>query len=176
MKSSAPPNFNSLFPILGYVVLYLLFPHKCRTECLIDGVICGVLSSVGDPQIQMGYKPSTITLMRTLIGGMMLGAVGFAFLVGEGDVTFSGCERRVPAPVGDLRGDEGGEVVLRRTSVLFATRACHAPRRSPGMAHSSCRGHLATGNCGHECRQARIVRDQAYQNVVTNLLACSGEV
>jgi hypothetical protein len=70
--------------------------------------------------------------MRTLIGGTMLGSVGFVFLIGEGDAAFSG-ERRVPephlvggilAPVGDVRGDEGGEAVLRRTSialVLFAT-------------------------------------------------------
>jgi hypothetical protein len=87
-------------------------------------------SSVGHPEIRMSYKPST---MRTLIGGTMLGSVGFAFLIGEGDVALSGCERRVPephldgvilAPVGDVRGDEGGEDVLRRTSivpVLFAT-------------------------------------------------------
>jgi hypothetical protein len=63
----------------------------------------------------------------------MLGSAGFAFLIGEGDVAFSGCERRVPephlvgvnlAPVGDGRGDKGGDAVLRRTSivlVLFAT-------------------------------------------------------
>ena len=69
--------------------------------------------------------------MRTLIGGTILGSVGFVFLIGEGDAAFS--ERRVPephlvggilAPVGDVRGDEGGEAVLRRTSialVLFAT-------------------------------------------------------
>ena len=58
----------------------------------------------------------------------MLGSAGFAFLIGEGDVAFSACERRVPephlpdpdvclAPVGDVRGDEGGEDVLRRTSI-----------------------------------------------------------
>lgn len=62
----------------------------------------------------------------------MLGSVGFDFLIGEGDAAFSACERRLPephlagglAPVGDVRGDEGGEAVLRRTSiapVLFAT-------------------------------------------------------
>jgi len=72
--------------------------------------------------------------MRTLMGGTMLGSVGFDFLIGEGDVAFSACERRLPelhlagaclAPVGDVRGDEGDEAaVLRRTSiapVLFAT-------------------------------------------------------
>jgi len=83
-------------------------------------------SSVGEAEIQRRYTPST---MRTLIGGTMLGSVGFDFLIGEGDVAFSTCERRLPephlagaclAPV----GDEGGEAVLRRTSiapVLFAT-------------------------------------------------------
>ena len=63
------------------------------------------------------------------MGGTMLGSVGFDFLIGEGDVAFSACERRLHlgaclAPVGDVRGDEGGEAVLRRTSiapVLFAT-------------------------------------------------------
>lgn len=71
--------------------------------------------------------------MRTLIGGTMLGSVGFDFLIGEGDAAFSPRERRLPeahlagvclAPVGDVRGDEGGEAVFRRTSiapVLFAT-------------------------------------------------------
>jgi len=72
--------------------------------------------------------------MRTLMGGTMLGSVGFDFLIGEGDVAFSACERRLPelhlagaclAPVDDVRGDEGDEAaVLRRTSiapVLFAT-------------------------------------------------------
>jgi len=70
--------------------------------------------------------------MRTLIGGTMLGSVGFDFL-GEGDVAFSTCDRRLTephlagaclAPVGDVRGDEDGEDVLRSTSialVLFAT-------------------------------------------------------
>ena len=89
-----------------------------------------VESSVGETEIQRRYTPST---MRTLIGGTMLGSVGFDFLTGEGDVAFSTCERRLPephlagaclAPVGDVRGDEGGEAVLRRTSiapVLFAT-------------------------------------------------------
>jgi hypothetical protein len=67
--------------------------------------------------------------MRTLIGGTMLGSVGFDFLIGDGDAAFS--RRLEPhlagvclAPVGDVRGDEGGEAVLRRTSiapVLFAT-------------------------------------------------------
>ena len=87
-----------------------------------------VKSSVGETEIQCRYTPST---MRTLIGGTMLGSVGFDFLIGEGDVPFSPCERRLPhlpgvclAPVGDVRGDEGGEAVLRRTSiapVLFPT-------------------------------------------------------
>ncbi len=84
-------------------------------------------SSVGETEIQRRYAPSTI---RTLIGGTMLGSVGFDFLIGDGDAA---CERRLPephldgtclAPVGDVRGDEGGEVVLRRTSivlVLFVT-------------------------------------------------------
>jgi hypothetical protein len=83
-------------------------------------------SSVRETGIQRRYAPST---MRTLIGGTMLGSVGFDFLIGDGDAA---CGRRLPephlgaclAPVGDVRGDEGGEVVLRRTSiapVLFAT-------------------------------------------------------
>jgi len=88
-------------------------------------------SSVEETEIQKRYTPST---MRTLIGGTILGSVGFDFLIGEGDVPFSACERRVPephrtgtclAPVGDVRGgDKGGEAVVRRTSiapVLFAT-------------------------------------------------------
>ena len=88
-------------------------------------------SSVEETKIQRRYAPST---MRTLIGGTMLGSVGFDFLIGEGDEAFSTFDRRLPephlvgaclAPVGDVRGgDEGGEAVLRRTSivpVLFAT-------------------------------------------------------
>lgn len=83
-------------------------------------------SSVGETEIQTRYTPST---MRTLIGGTMLGSVGFDFLIGEGDAP---CERRLPephlpgaclAPEGEVRGDDGGEAVLRRTSiapVLFA--------------------------------------------------------
>lgn|SRR6266403_5534412 len=95
-------------------------------------------SYVGEPEIQRRYTPST---MRTLIGGTMLGSVGFDFLIGEGDVVFSACERRLPefhlagvclAPVGGVRGVEGGEAVLRMTSivpVLFAT--CRAPGEVP---------------------------------------------
>jgi hypothetical protein len=36
--------------------------------------------------------------MRTLIGGTMLGSVGFDFLIEDGDVTFSACERQLPEP------------------------------------------------------------------------------
>jgi hypothetical protein len=66
--------------------------------------------------------------MRTLIGGTMLGSVGFAFLIGEGDVVFSACDRRVPegrfddnlALAGDDRAGEGGEAVLRIPSMVPA--------------------------------------------------------
>jgi len=55
----------------------------------------------------------------------MLGSVGFDFLIGEGDVVFSACDRRVPedrlddnlALAGDDRGGEGGEAVLRIPSM-----------------------------------------------------------
>ena len=58
----------------------------------------------------------------------MLGSAGFAFLIGEGDVTLSVCERRVDEPhlpddnlalAGDVRGDEGGEAVLRKASIVL---------------------------------------------------------
>jgi len=36
--------------------------------------------------------------MNTLIDGTILGSAGFAFLIGEGDVAFSDCERRIDEP------------------------------------------------------------------------------
>jgi len=53
--------------------------------------------------------------MRTLMGGTMLGSVGFAFLIGEGDVTFSVGGRRFPDP--HLDGD----------GLAFACEASIAP-------------------------------------------------
>jgi hypothetical protein len=57
--------------------------------------------------------------MRTLIGGTMLGSLGFAFLIRNGDVTFSVCARRFPEPHLD---DDGlalvGDVSI--APVLFA--------------------------------------------------------
>jgi hypothetical protein len=65
--------------------------------------------------------------MRTLIGGTMLGSEGFIFFIGEEEETFSVCARRDPEPrfaegnfVGGIRGEEGGEDVLRRASTVLA--------------------------------------------------------
>jgi len=70
-----------------------------------------------DPETYTVYTPST---MRTLIGGTMLGSLGFVFLIGEWDVTFSVCGRRFAEPHLDddslaLAGDAS------IAPVLFAT-------------------------------------------------------
>ena len=65
----------------------------------------------------MVYKPSTI---RTLIGGTMLGSLGFVFLIGEGDVTLSVWRRRFAEP----RLDDDSLALAGDASiapVLFAT-------------------------------------------------------
>ena len=39
MEATGPPLLHGLFPVLGYIVLDLLFLHESRKNGLVNGVI-----------------------------------------------------------------------------------------------------------------------------------------
>lgn len=105
---------SSPFLATSYFIFFFLMNVE-RSVWLIG--LSGPISNVRSWNIKEVYTPSTI---RTLIGGTMLGSVGFAFLIRDGDVTFSVWARRLPEP--HLDGDTlalVGDVSI--APVLFPT-------------------------------------------------------